>query len=169
MGDSTWVAGSVVIHIRAQVCQKKNWKQHKKACSTKGAAKDERPFRIQEVPGKGLGMVATRYEVVIVLMVMVVVVVRVVVLVVLVVLVVMLVVLVHGGCVGMTCGVQGGEGRGEDPGGGVPGEPHGAVPGPPGGQEEGGGYGPIWGWSSCSTTDCRNLYGWIFSLGMSGL
>ena len=56
----TWVAGSVAIHIRAQVCQKKHWKQHKKACSTKGGAQDERPFRIQEVAGKGLGMVATR-------------------------------------------------------------------------------------------------------------
>ena len=44
-----------------------------------------------------------------------------------------------GGC--LTCGVQVGEGRGDDPGGGVPGEPHGAVPGPAGGQEEGGGQG----------------------------
>ena len=58
-----------------------------------------------------------------------------------------------GGC--LTCGVQVGEGRGDDPGGGVPGEPHGAVPGPAGGQEEGGGQGG----GVVTTTKCRNLYG----------
>ena len=43
--------GCLQVNYCSQECQKKHWKCHKSEC---------RPFKLTEVPGKGLGLVATR-------------------------------------------------------------------------------------------------------------
>ena len=50
-GQLKTCSGCVQVSYCSQTCQKKHWKQHKSKC---------RPFKLVPIPGKGLGLIATK-------------------------------------------------------------------------------------------------------------